>query len=56
MQTDKARDAMERANACGLKLEQTYTGKAFAAFCDLIDQADTPALFWNTYSNTPIPA
>ena len=55
MHTDQARDAMARAKDCGLTLEQTYTGKAFAAFCDLIDQADSPALVWNTYSHTPAP-
>lgn len=53
--TLKARFAMERAEQCGLSLEQTYTGKAFAAFCDLIAHGEAPALYWNTYSSAPLP-
>lgn len=38
----------------GLTLENTYTGKAFAAL--LADRrADAQTLFWNTYNSTPLP-
>ncbi len=38
----------------GLKLENTYTGKAFAAL--LADgRSDVQTMFWNTYNSTPLP-
>ena len=38
----------------GIKLENTYTGKAFAAL--LADRrAGSQTMFWNTYNSTPLP-
>lgn len=46
--TLKSRLAKERAGRIGLALNATCTGKAFAAFCDLLTQSDEPTLFWST--------
>lgn len=50
--------AMQTARQClGLKLEGTYTGKAFAALLEDCRQdrlAEANVLFWNTYSSRPI--
>lgn len=46
--TLKSRLAMERAGRIGLALNAAFTGKAFAAFCDLLTQNDEPTLFWST--------
>lgn len=35
----------------GIQLEQTYTGKAAAAFLDQLQQVNGPVLFWNTYNS-----
>ena len=43
--------AIERFAAEGIKLEQTYTGKAAAAFLDALQQSDDNCLFWNTYNS-----
>lgn len=48
--------AIARAAAAGIPLEQTYSGKAFAAFLDHLDRTRGPVLFWNTYSSRPSPA
>lgn len=49
--------ALEQASQCGLTLEHTYTGKAFAIAQRLA--ADTPrdtVVFWQTVSQRPMPA
>lgn len=48
--------AIARAAESGIALEQTYSGKAFAAFLDRLAVADGPVLFWNTYSSRSLPA
>lgn len=43
------------ADALGMTLEQTYTGKAMAALIhDLEAGCDEPVLFWNTYNSRPL--
>ncbi len=57
--TPETTDAVEIVAGSGIRLETTYTGKAFAALL-----ADTAAgrldnarvLFWDTYSSAPMPA
>ena len=44
-------DAVAAAAAAGLKLEQTYTGKAFAAFLSRLPRVGGDALFWNTFNS-----
>ncbi|MBT4519488.1 MAG: pyridoxal-phosphate dependent enzyme [Halieaceae bacterium] len=39
------------AKKAGLALEQTYTGKAFAAFLDELDASPEPCMFWHTYNS-----
>jgi D-cysteine desulfhydrase len=57
--TDASRRAVERARACGMTLETTYTGKTLAA---LLDAADSGALdgkrvlFINTMSSVDLSA
>lgn len=46
--TLKSRLATERGKRIGLGLNATCTGKAFAAFCDILAQTDETTLFWNT--------
>ena len=51
--------AVARASRAGLKLEGTYTGKAYAALVDRLERGDFAGrhvLFWNTYSSRPLPA
>jgi 1-aminocyclopropane-1-carboxylate deaminase/D-cysteine desulfhydrase-like pyridoxal-dependent ACC family enzyme len=50
--------AIARARELGMKLETTYTGRAFAGL--LADAAegtlaDADVLFWDTYSSAPLP-
>lgn len=53
--TLKSKFALERGKTIGLSLDPTYTGKSFAAFCDLLTKSDDTALFWNTHSSAPLP-
>ena len=53
--TLKSRFARERGKAIGLSLDPIYTGKSFAAFCDLLTKSDGATLFWNTFSSAPLP-
>ena len=49
--TAKADRAIERMDSIkGLKLDQTYSAKAFAAFLDYLDDANGATLFWLTYN------
>jgi len=48
-------NAIARASRAGLELEQTYSGKAFAAFLSRLSQTPGPLLFWNTYNSRPTP-
>lgn len=54
--TPEGQDAAVRGAACGLALEQTYSGKAFAAFLSRLAAGSSPVLFWDTYSSRPLPA
>lgn len=44
-------DAVATAAGAGLALEQTYTGKAFAAFLARLPAASGPSVFWNTFNS-----
>ena len=57
--TPETTDAVAQAAAHSVRLETTYTGKAFAALLDdarkgRIDRADH-VLFWDTYHSGPMP-
>lgn len=39
----------------GIALEQTYSGKAFAAFLERLPATDGPVLFWHTFNSRPAP-
>jgi len=49
---EAARYALERE---GLRLDPTYTAKAFALLLRLADQGDTarPLVFWHTFGGRP---
>lgn len=50
--TQAGSQAMELAQTNeALLLEQTYTGKAFAAFLDELQSGDGRCMFWNTYNS-----
>jgi len=56
--TPETVEAVALAAASGIKLETTYTGKAFAAM--VVDAragklTDSQVLFWDTYSSAPVP-
>jgi hypothetical protein len=48
--TPAATSAVALARELGVKLETTYTGRAFAALL-----ADADVLFWDTYNSAPMP-
>jgi D-cysteine desulfhydrase len=55
--TPACRDAVRRAAACGLELEETYTGKCLAEILDrgrrgALDGG--PTLFWNTHNGVDV--
>jgi 1-aminocyclopropane-1-carboxylate deaminase/D-cysteine desulfhydrase-like pyridoxal-dependent ACC family enzyme len=57
--TPETADAVKLAAGDGIKLETTYTGKAFAAMlddarCGLL--RDSEVVFWDTYSSAPMPS
>lgn len=52
--TAASRDAITTGQANGLTLETTYSGKAFAAFCELAEHTSTPCLFWQTFNSQPV--
>ena len=55
--TPEAEAAVAAAREDGLKLENTYTGKTFAAVTDWATHADNrgqTALFWNTYNSVDL--
>jgi len=57
--TPAATDAVAVARELGVKLETTYTGRAFAALlADAADGklADADVVFWDTYNSAPMPA
>jgi 1-aminocyclopropane-1-carboxylate deaminase/D-cysteine desulfhydrase-like pyridoxal-dependent ACC family enzyme len=45
------RAAIARGAELGIALEQTYTGKAFAAFLERIARQPGPVMFWNTFNS-----
>lgn len=49
--TTKGQQAIHLFKEQGILLEQTYTGKAAAAFIDQLSQRSGPVLFWNTYNS-----
>jgi 1-aminocyclopropane-1-carboxylate deaminase/D-cysteine desulfhydrase-like pyridoxal-dependent ACC family enzyme len=53
--TDAGREAIEVFAREGVTLEQTYTGKAAAAFLVRARASTSPVLFWNTFSARPDP-
>jgi D-cysteine desulfhydrase len=55
IQSTAGDNAITRAAASGLDLEQTYSGKAFAAFLSRLQRAPGPLMFWNTYNSRPTP-
>jgi len=56
--TNAGRAALELAATHGLRLETTYTAKAFAAALDFCRtrRGRGPVLFWNTYSSSDLSA
>jgi 1-aminocyclopropane-1-carboxylate deaminase/D-cysteine desulfhydrase-like pyridoxal-dependent ACC family enzyme len=55
--TAAARHAIDRLDALeGIRLEETYTGKAAAAFLDAAARDPRPRLLWVTNSAVPPPA
>jgi 1-aminocyclopropane-1-carboxylate deaminase/D-cysteine desulfhydrase-like pyridoxal-dependent ACC family enzyme len=58
--TPATEEAVALAEAAGIKLETTYTGKAFSAMLDYARRGslsiDDHVLFWNTYNSAPMPA
>jgi D-cysteine desulfhydrase len=57
--TPAAASAVACARELGVKLETTYTGRAFAALlADAADGklADADVVFWDTYNSAPMPA
>jgi len=57
--TPQAAAAVALARELGVKLETTYTGRAFAALlADAADGklADADVVFWDTYNSAPMPA
>ncbi|MEO1034165.1 MAG: pyridoxal-phosphate dependent enzyme [Pseudomonadota bacterium] len=48
--TAASRAALDVAANAGLTLENTYSGKAFAALLATLADAGGPTLFWNTYA------
>lgn len=53
--TNAALAAIAAFAAVGIPLEQTYSGKAAAAFLDRLAAGASPVLFWNTYNSAPPP-
>ena len=57
--TRETEEAVSIAAALGLKLETTYTGKAFAALVDDARDgilAGKQVMFWDTYNSAPMPS
>lgn len=53
--TETAREAIRLFGELhGIKLEQTYSGKAAACFLDRLEMASGPVLFWNTFNSRPM--
>ncbi len=49
--TDKGWAAQAQFEEAGIKLEQTYTAKAAAAFLDQLQQQSGPVLYWHTFNS-----
>lgn len=54
--TSEGERACSQFASAGLKLEQTYSGKAAACFLDALSTTTTPVLFWHTFNSRPSPA
>lgn len=48
--------AMKQAQALGLTLDQTYSGKAFDAYLKALKTTRKPILYWATYNSSAEPA
>lgn len=49
--TESTQRAIDKGETLGVKLEHTYSGKAFDAFLKACEQAHQPILFWQTYNS-----
>lgn len=49
--TMESQQAVERFQQLGIKLENTYSGKAAAAFIKQLDLSTQPQLFWQTFNS-----
>lgn len=49
--TDKSQNAVNILAKQGVKVENTYSAKAAAAFLDELAQTSQPVLFWNTFNS-----
>lgn len=49
--SDEGWEAQALMQANGIKVEQTYTAKAVAAFLDELKKRDTPVLYWHTFNS-----
>ena len=54
--TEKGQAAVDVFKKAGIKLEQTYSAKAAAAFMDQLQANQVPALFWDTYNSRDMSA
>tara|TARA_R110002049_G_scaffold12576_5_gene56156 strand:- start:6592 stop:7650 length:1059 start_codon:yes stop_codon:yes gene_type:complete len=49
--TEQGQQAIERFKQAGITLEQTYTGKAAAAFLQQLERKNGAVLFWDTFNS-----
>lgn len=49
--SNKSQLAIERFQELGVKLENTYSGKAAAAFIEQLEKSQKPQLFWQTFNS-----
>jgi len=54
--TGKGDQAIEKFKSAGIKIEQTYTAKAAAAFMDELEGSESNTLFWNTFNSRDMSA
>jgi D-cysteine desulfhydrase len=49
--SESSENAITRFEELGIKLENTYTGKAAAAFIEQLEKSNKPQLFWQTFNS-----
>jgi len=49
--SEHSEKSIARFKALGIKLENTYSAKAAAAFIEQLDKSDKPQLFWQTFNS-----